>query len=78
MLRIHIPPSPRNSLSMHFLVHEPVNEDTCCDAEQDANADGNECEPGLGGGEGVGWPGEDVGDRGEEEEEDAEGEGGVD
>lgn len=78
MLRRHVRLAVGNGSAVDLLVQRSVDEDACRDAEQDADADGNEGEAGLRGAEGVGRVREDVGDCGEEEEEDAEGERGVD
>jgi hypothetical protein len=67
-----------NGLAVSLLVEGAVDEDTCGDAEDDADADGDESQACLGDGEVVRCALEGVGDGGEEEEEDAEGEGGVD
>jgi len=67
----------RESPAIFFLVEDTVVDDAGYDGEGDANADGDEGEAVLGRGEVVGWALEDVWECGEEHEEHAEDEGGI-
>jgi hypothetical protein len=67
----------RERFVMLLLVQYTVDEDACCYSQNDADADGQETQSGLRSGEGVRGTLEDVGKCGEEEEEDAESEGGA-
>jgi hypothetical protein len=64
-------------LTMSSLVYEVINCYTRQPAQKNSKANGKKCKPGLRDGEGVWRAHEDVGKRGEEEEQDTEGECGV-
>lgn len=59
------------------LVHEVIDQHASKPTQKDAKTNGEEDKSGLRNAEGVGWAREDIGEGGEEEEEDAERESGV-
>ena len=74
MLRRDVFGSLRDGLAMLFLVKRAINKDACDNSNEDADADGYECEPSLRDREGVRRALEDEREGGEEEEEHTEGE----